>query len=124
MKTMSNMKKTKTKVSAFILIFMSVLLNGMYASVTDSDVSHALSTLKGLEYGMSEQQAIEVIKDAAANNGDARAMNALGLFYMNGMFMDKDTVIAAAKEALGDKLTGNIVKEIYVPGRIVNIVVK
>lgn len=93
MKTMSNMKKTKTKVSAFILIFMSVLLNGMYASVTDSDVSHALSTLKGLEYGMSEQQAIEVIKDAAANNGDARAMNALGLFYMNGMFMDKDTVM-------------------------------
>lgn len=29
-----------------------------------------------------------------------------------------------AKEALGDKLTGNIVKEIYVPGRIVNIVAK
>ena len=37
---------------------------------------------------------------------------------------DKDVVIAAAKEALGDKLTGTIVKEIYVPGRIVNIVVK
>ena len=36
----------------------------------------------------------------------------------------KEAVIAAAKEALGDKLTGNIVKEIYVPGRIVNIVVK
>ena len=43
MKTMSNMKKTKTKVSAFILIFMSVLLNGMYASVTDSDVNNTLS---------------------------------------------------------------------------------
>ena len=38
--------------------------------------------------------------------------------------MDKDAAIAAGKEALGDKLTGNIVKEIYVPGRIVNIVVK
>ena len=37
---------------------------------------------------------------------------------------EKDTVIARAKEALGDKLTGNIVKEIYVPGRIVNIVAK
>ena len=37
---------------------------------------------------------------------------------------DKEVVIAAAKEALGDKLTGTIVKEIYVPGRIVNIVVK
>ena len=36
----------------------------------------------------------------------------------------KDDVIAKAKEALGDKLAGNIVKEIYVPGRIVNIVVK
>ena len=38
--------------------------------------------------------------------------------------VDKDTAIAAAKEALGDKLTGNIIKEIYVPGKIVNIVAK
>lgn len=36
----------------------------------------------------------------------------------------KENVLAMAKEALGDKLTGNIVKEIYVPGRIVNIVAK
>jgi leucyl-tRNA synthetase len=36
----------------------------------------------------------------------------------------KDEAIALGKEALGDKLTGNIVKEIYVPGRIINIVVK
>ena len=38
--------------------------------------------------------------------------------------VDKDTAIAAGKEALGDKLTGNIIKEIYVPGRIINIVAK
>ncbi len=37
---------------------------------------------------------------------------------------DKDTVLAAAKEALGNKLTGTVVKEIYVPGRICNIVAK
>ena len=37
---------------------------------------------------------------------------------------DKDTAIASGKEALGNKLTGTIVKEIYVPGRIINIVVK
>lgn len=37
---------------------------------------------------------------------------------------EKDTVIARAKETIQDKLTGNIVKEIYVPGRIVNIVMK
>ena len=38
--------------------------------------------------------------------------------------ISKDDAIAQGKEALGDKLTGNIVKEIYVPGRIINIVMK
>ena len=38
--------------------------------------------------------------------------------------ISKDDAIAQGKEALGDKLTGNIVKEIYVPGRIINIVAK
>lgn len=37
---------------------------------------------------------------------------------------DKDTAIVAGKEALGAKLTGEIKKEIYVPGRIINIVAK
>ena len=36
----------------------------------------------------------------------------------------KDDVIAQGREAVKDKLAGNIVKEIYVPGRIVNIVCK
>ena len=36
----------------------------------------------------------------------------------------KENVIAAAKAALGNKLTGTVIKEIYVPGRLVNIVVK
>lgn len=36
----------------------------------------------------------------------------------------KDQVIAKTKEVIADKLTGNIVKEIYVPGRLVNIVMK
>ena len=38
--------------------------------------------------------------------------------------ISKEDAIAAGKEAIKDKLTGNIVKEIYVPGRIVNIVMK
>ena len=38
--------------------------------------------------------------------------------------VDKDTAIAKGKEVVADKLTGTIVKEIYVPGRIINIVVK
>lgn len=37
---------------------------------------------------------------------------------------EKESVLTKAKEELGEKLTGNIIKEIYVPGRIVNFVVK
>ena len=37
---------------------------------------------------------------------------------------EQASAIAKAKEALGDKLSGNIIKEIYVPGRLVNIVAK
>ncbi len=38
--------------------------------------------------------------------------------------VSKEAAIAAGKEAVADKLTGTIVKEIYVPGRIINIVQK
>ena len=37
---------------------------------------------------------------------------------------DKEAVIEAAKELVKDKISGNIVKEIYVPGKIFNLVVK
>ncbi len=37
----------------------------------------------------------------------------------------KDDALAAAREVIADKLEGkSIVKEIYVPGKIINIVVK
>uniref|UniRef100_N2BEG3 Leucine--tRNA ligase n=1 Tax=Eubacterium plexicaudatum ASF492 TaxID=1235802 RepID=N2BEG3_9FIRM len=36
----------------------------------------------------------------------------------------KEDVIAKAKEAIADKLAGTVIKEIYVPGRIVNLVQK
>jgi len=36
----------------------------------------------------------------------------------------KEDAIAAGREAVKEKLTGNVVKEIYVPGKIVNIVYK
>ena len=37
---------------------------------------------------------------------------------------DKETAIAKAKEVVADKLTGTIIKEIYVPKKIINIVQK
>ena len=38
--------------------------------------------------------------------------------------VSKEEAIAAGKEALGSKLNGTVVKEIYVPGKIINLVVK
>lgn len=38
--------------------------------------------------------------------------------------ISKEDAIAAGRNALGDKLSGTVVKEIYVPGKIVNIVAK
>ena len=36
----------------------------------------------------------------------------------------KEEAIAAGKEAVAGKLTGNVIKEIYVPKKIINIVMK
>lgn len=36
----------------------------------------------------------------------------------------KEDAIAAGKAALGERLSGNIIKEIYVPGKIINFVIK
>lgn len=58
------------------------------------------------------------VEIAVQINGKARATVTIGADDA------KDVVIEKAKEALGDKLNGTIVKEIYVPGRIVNIVQK
>ena len=38
--------------------------------------------------------------------------------------ISKEDAIAKGKEAIADKLTGNVIKEIYVPKKIINIVMK
>ena len=65
----------------------------------------------------------EAMKDdeveiAVQVNGKTRAVVSLSVEAT------KEEAIAAGKEAVADKLTGTIVKEIYVPGRIINIVQK
>lgn len=66
-----------------------------------------------------EAKTIEATVEIAVQiNGKTRAT------MMIGKDDPKDAVIARAKETVADKLTGTIVKEIYVPGRIVNIVQK
>lgn len=66
-----------------------------------------------------EEKTVEsTIEVGVQVNGKMRAV------IMVSKDEDQNSVIAKAKEALGDKLTGTVVKEIYVPGRIVNIVAK
>ncbi len=66
-----------------------------------------------------EAKTVEnTVEMAVQINGKTRAVVALPVD------VDKETAIAAGKEAVAEKLTGNIVKEIYVPGRIINIVQK
>ncbi len=67
-----------------------------------------------------EEKTVEKMQEIAVQvNGKVRAAVKLAIDA------DKDTAIAAGKEAVAEKIDGmNIVKEIYVPGRIINIVVK
>ncbi len=66
-----------------------------------------------------EARTIEnVVEIAVQINGKKRGVIEIALDD------SKEDVLAKAKEAVGDKLTGNIVKEIYVPGKIVNIIQK
>jgi len=66
-----------------------------------------------------EAKTVEnTVEIAVQVNGKTRATVAIPVDA------DKDSAIAAGKEALGAKLPANIVKEIYVPGRIINLVAK
>ncbi len=66
-----------------------------------------------------EAKTVEsTVEIAVQINGKTKATLAIGKEDPN------DEVIAKAKEVIADKLTGNVIKEIYVPGRIVNIVMK
>lgn len=66
-----------------------------------------------------EEKTVEsVIEIAVQINGKVRGTVKLPAD------VSREDAIKAGKEAVADKLTGNVVKEIYVPGRLVNIVQK
>ena len=56
----------------------------------------------------------------------AKDFNQRKYYYVrkDWVFATKEEAIALGKEAIADKLTGNIIKEIYVPKKIINIVMK
>ena len=60
----------------------------------------------------------DVIEIPVSINGKTRAVISVP------RDVDKDTAIATAKEAVSSRLNGTIIKEIYVPGRMINLVIK
>lgn len=66
-----------------------------------------------------EAKTIETTVEIAVQvNGKVRAV------LQVASDISREDAVAAGKEAVKDKINGNVVKEIYVPGRLVNIVVK
>ena len=98
-----------------------LLLNG--STRKNSCTYFALSEVaKALETDGVETEIVQMgggaVRDCIGCNGCAgKGQCVFGDDMVNEM-------IAKAKEVIAEKLTGNIVKEIYVPGRIVNIVMK
>ena len=64
------------------------------------------------------KMVLDVVEMPVQLNGKTKAVISLP------KDVSKEDAIVAAKEALGDKLTGNVIKEIVVPGKIINIVAK
>ena len=69
------------------------------------------------EYDPDAMKADE-IEIAVQINGKTRAVICVAADA------SKEEVIGAGKEAVRGKMTGSLIKEIYVPGKIVNLVVK
>ncbi len=81
----------KTNSLKAVLLGALVTLQASAAPSTDDAVFHALRVLKGQEYGISEQQALSLVREAAEAGESSVAMNALGMFRLSGMYEEADT---------------------------------
>lgn len=118
---LTSMAKDK-KVDAETMVVFTRLL-APFAPHISEELYHALGNEESVFAGgwpsydeaLMEDDTIEI---AVQVNGKVRGKITIS------KDADKDSAINAAKAELGDKLSGNIIKEIYVPGKIVNIVAK
>lgn len=84
-----------------------------------SDLGHQTSVFEQKWPEADKEAMAEDTKEIAVQvNGKTRATVEISVKA------SKDEAIAAGKAAVADRLTGNIIKEIYVPGKIINIVCK
>ncbi len=101
---------------------MLTLLNPVAPHITE-EIWQAIGE-SGYVYAQSwpefeEEKTIEsTIEIALQINGKVR-----GTMHI-GKDEPKEEILARAKEMLKERLTGTVAKEVYVPGRLVNIVLK
>ena len=100
-----------------------VLLMAPFAPHISEELYHELghdTSVFAAQWPTYDEKAMEddEVEIAVQINGKTRAVVSLA------KDVAKEEALAKGKEALGDKLYGNIVKEIYVTGRIINLVVK
>ena len=68
--------------------------------------------------------ALQMEKPVVIGGWERRAAGQIPLRSLFTADISKEDAIAAGKAAVEDKLTGTVVKEIYVPKKIINIVQK
>ena len=110
------MKKIILTVCAFFFVTMLSAQGITTASAYFKTISEYYASLQDYEVDFE----ITIDKKETAGVLSYKAPELLRLDYSN----PKDQVISVAKEAIADKLNGTIVKEIYVPNKIVNFVAK
>lgn len=80
----------------YILAIATVCLgtSQAFAQTANQEISLAVKVLKNIETGKSKEWAVQTLTNAAVNGSSAYAMNCLGLVYMEGIGVDRDSAKA------------------------------
>lgn len=78
------------------IVALSILPLGLSANEKNSqkDLTHAVRVLKNLDTDQSKEWAFAVLEDAAVNDSNAYTMNVIGLAYVAGSGVEKDSTLA------------------------------
>lgn len=80
------------KIKIFLVLFLlQVSVLGMSQNGMSPTVNQAVKVLKGMESSMSKQEAVKLLTTAAVNDSNAYAMNILGMAYLQGLGVEKNT---------------------------------
>ena len=104
--------------------------NGTIRAILDGTVFRTPIKVKGINPCVKNWvKPITIARHAYGDVYKASEMKIPGagkaeLVFTAEASVSKEDAISAGKEAVASKISGNIIKEIYVPGKIINLVVK